>query len=213
MTQVAAREARRREAKGSSRGGVVTFGRNGEVNSSLVPRLGPRGVRSYLGEDLLFGKSFSRCQPAAGRTELTLLSATSLFPLPLPSSTSFFEQRPPRCASSRSSAAVSPASCVSPSLRSRKCSLFASNSADSPCSLRPRSRISQERGRTPRKKADYHRCSVSLSTRFNRLARRSAEANCAHTSCDYSESVREKRRELDLSPSSPRARDISSSIE
>jgi len=68
--------------------GVVVFGRNGEVSSSLVPRLGPRRVRSYLREDLLFGKSFSRCQPAAGRTELTAHTPQFLFPLPLPSSTS-----------------------------------------------------------------------------------------------------------------------------
>lgn len=67
---------------------VVAFGRNGEVSSSLVPRLGPRRVRSYLREDLLFGKSFSRCQPAAGRTELTARTSQFLFPLPLPSSTS-----------------------------------------------------------------------------------------------------------------------------
>lgn len=66
----------------------VAFGHNGEVSSSLVPRLGPRRVRSYLREDLLFGKSFSRCQPAAGRTELTARTPQFLFPLPLPSSTS-----------------------------------------------------------------------------------------------------------------------------
>lgn len=58
------------------------------MSSSLVPRLGPRRVRSYLREDLLFGKSFSRCQPAAGRTELTARTPQFLFPLPLPSSTS-----------------------------------------------------------------------------------------------------------------------------
>ena len=50
----------------------------------------PRRVRSYLREDLLFGKSFSRCQPAAGRTELTAHSA-----IPLSSSSSFFHLRPP----------------------------------------------------------------------------------------------------------------------
>lgn len=58
------------------------------MNSSLVPRLGLHRVRSYLREDLLFGKSFSRCQPAAGRTELTAHTPQFLFPLPLPSSTS-----------------------------------------------------------------------------------------------------------------------------
>lgn len=58
-----------------------------EVSSSLTFP-GSIHVRSYLCEDLLFGKSFSRCQPAAGRTELTARTPQFLFPLPLPSSTS-----------------------------------------------------------------------------------------------------------------------------
>lgn len=84
-------EGNRREAEGFEKQAdeLVAFARNGEVSSTLtVPRLGPRRVRSYLREDLLFGKSFSRCQPAAGRTELTARTPQFLFPLPLPSSTS-----------------------------------------------------------------------------------------------------------------------------
>jgi len=63
-----------------------------EVSSSLTFP-GSIHVRSYLREDLLFGKSFSRCQPAAGRTKLTARTPQFLFPLPLPSS--FFHLRPP----------------------------------------------------------------------------------------------------------------------
>lgn len=90
--------------------------------SPPVPRLGPRCVRSYLREDLLFGKSFSRCQPAAreNRTDGALPGAT-----PSSSSSSFFHLRPPHRLRLRLSALRSPPRlCLSLSFRPRPRMLF-----------------------------------------------------------------------------------------
>lgn len=160
------------------------------MNSSLVPRLGPRGVRSYLREDLLFGKSFSRCQPAAGRTKLTSLSVTSLSSS---SSSSFFHLL--LFAARLLRLFVYPPFLLhaSLSLCSQKYSLFKFSSADPvlayrPYRSRPRFSTKQRREREREiegKKDDYQHCSVSLSAQFNRL--RLNEANCLiHR--DYSES-------------------------
>lgn len=148
------------------------------MNSSLVPRLGPRGVRSYLREDLLFGKSFSRCQPAAGRTKLTSLSVTSLS-----SSSSFFHLLLFAARLLRLFAYPPFLLHASLSLCSQKYSLFEFSSADPVLAYRPyrsRPRFSTKKKKRKReiegKKDDYQHCSVSLSAQFNRL--RLNEANC-----------------------------------
>lgn len=136
----------------------------------------------------MFGKSFSRCQPAAGRTELTSLSVTSLS-----SSSSFFHLLPFRSAPLaplRLSAV--PLARVSFALLTKILFIRVQFGGPRPCvpALSLEAEILNKKRREREreiegKKDDYQHCSVSLSAQFNRL--RLNEANCLiHR--DYSES-------------------------